>query len=148
MGRQIEWRLRRATPEDCPQLADCIDSAYSVYRARISELPDVSGGLVDEVSRHLVWVAEFENDIVGGIILAPQSDHLLLANVAVHPKSKGVGLGRALMELAETQCLELGLDELRLTTHIDMPENVELYRHLGWEETQRCANKVKMSKRL
>ncbi len=37
---------------------------------------------------------------------------------------------------------------LRLSTHVDMPENVRLYIHLGWEETGRTGNKVQMKKNI
>ena len=37
---------------------------------------------------------------------------------------------------AEPQDLR-GLRELRLTTHVAVPENLRLYRHLGWRETGR-----------
>ncbi len=71
-----------------------------------------------------------------------------LANVAVHPDHKGAGLGRALMALAETEALDQGYREMRLTTHVDMPENVQLYAHLGWEQDYRRGNKVSMRKTI
>ncbi len=52
------------------------------------------------------------------------------------------------MELAEAETLEQGFHELRLNTHVDMPENVQLYTHLGWEETGQRGNKVSMRKML
>jgi GNAT superfamily N-acetyltransferase len=57
-------------------------------------------------------------------------------------------VGRALIGEAEEACRTLGLDELRLTTHVGLPENVGLYEHLGWSVTDRSGSKVRMAKRL
>ena len=141
------FTIRHAQARDSSALSECIDAAYSIYASRITDLPAVSEGISHAIENHRVWVAEIEHDIVGGIILIPHDDFMILENVAVHPKSTGLGLGRALMERAEAECLELGLHELRLSTHEDMPENVQLYTHLGWRETARSGNKVHMSTR-
>jgi GNAT superfamily N-acetyltransferase len=84
--------------------------------------------------------------VVGGMVLVPQSQYVILANIAVDPRASGTGLGRCFLELAEKQVRKLGMKEMRLSTHKDMPENVSLYRHLGWVETGRSGNKVHMSK--
>ena len=59
-----------------------------------------------------------------------------------------MGLGRALIDRAEQDCLNLGLHEIRLSTHEAMPQNVVIYSHLGWRETGRSDNKVRMSKEV
>ena len=64
----------------------------------------------------------------------------------MRPDSSGMGVGVALTRQAEVDCLEFGLHELRLSTHIDMPENFHLYEYLGWRETGRFGNTVLMSK--
>ena len=142
------WQIRRAKPQDARGLAAYIEAAYADYAARIADLPAVSEGIADDISGHRVWVAEWDGKLAGGIVLVPKEGFLLLANVAVHPAWSGQGLGRALMERAEAECRRLGLRELRLSTHVAMPENVRLYRHLGWRETGRSGNKVRMSKVL
>ena len=142
------FTIRRAQPSDAEALADCIDAAYSIYASRINDLPPVSEGISEAIEAHRVWVAEIEHNIVGGMILIPRDGFMILENVAVHPKHTGIGLGKALLERAEADCSELGLHEIRLSTHVDIPENVRLYEHLGWQETSRSANKVHMSKAL
>ncbi len=96
----------------------------------------------------MVWVAEFDNTVVGGLILVLKDEYAILANIAVDPDCKGMGVGRGLIGHAEVYCRSLKKAELRLSTHIDMPENVRLYEHLGWEETERSGNKVHMTKLL
>ena len=143
-----KWKIRPATVQDSVALTECIKDAYSVYASRITDLPAVSDGISDDIKRQIVWVAEVNQTIVGGIVLVPKKDFLILANVAVHPGSSSSGLGRALIEVADRVCLERGLNEIRLSTHIDIPENVRLYKHLGWHETGRAGNKIHMRKFL
>ncbi len=143
-----EPTLRRATDRDADGLAECIDAAYAVYAGRITDLPKVSDGIADVIRDHRVWIVEVESRIVGGIVLVPHDNFMMLQNVAVRPEAAGMGLGRTLIAQAEQDCLDLGLSEIRLSTHIDMPENVAIYSRLGWEETGRSDNKVFMSKSI
>lgn len=140
------FTIRRAESRDAKPLSDCIDAAYAGYASVIADLPPVSEGIAQTIENSRVWVAETEEGIIGGIILAPYKDFLMLENVAVRPDSSGMGVGAALIRQAEVDCLELGLHQLRLSAHKDMPANVHLYEHLGWQETGRSGNKVLMSK--
>lgn len=143
-----EWTLRRATADDADAFASCIRNAYAVYEERISDLPAVADGIAEDISNNRVWVVEIEARVVGGIVLIVEADCLLVANVAVEPEWAGLGLGGALMAHAEKECRELDRSELRLTTHVDMPETIGLYAHLGWEETGRDGNQVSMRKSI
>ena len=138
------WHIRRANLGDSAALSSCIDAAYSIYAARVTELPAVSEGIAGDIADHRVWVAEIDREIVGGIVLKVEDNRLIVANIAVHPTRTGLGIGRGLMARADTDCRTLGLHELRLSTHVKIPENVTLYTHLGWEEMGRTGNKVLM----
>ena len=91
----------------------------------------------DFTSRHQVWVAEAEQQIIGGLVLIAEEDYLLLDNIAVHPDHQGRGVGRALLELADAEASSQGYRELRLYTHETMTENIALYARNGWVETHR-----------
>lgn len=142
------WTIRRAEQRDAEALAACIEAAYEAHAARIADLPDVSAGCAEAIAKYQVWVAEIENSLVGGLVMIPEVGFMRLANIAVHPDHKGAGLGRALLARADAEALDQGYRELRLTTHIDMPENVGLYSHLGWQEDRRQGNKVSMKKTI
>jgi GNAT superfamily N-acetyltransferase len=142
------WKIRRAQPQDAVKLAACIDAAYAPYRAYISDLPPVSEGIADDIAGHLVWVAEIDSVIAGGLVLVHGKEFATLANIAVAPDHGGQGVGRGLIERAEQYCREAGTTELRLSTHEAMPENVRLYERLGWIETGRSGSKVLMTKLL
>ncbi len=142
------WTIRRATVHDAIPLETCIDAAYTPYRKHIRDLPPISEGVADDIKSNLVWVAELDQKVVGGLILILGQEYAILANIGVDPNCKGMGIGRGLIEHAETYCRRLKTAELRLNTHVDMPENVRLYEHLGWEQTERSGNKVHMTKLL
>lgn len=142
------WAIRTAQPKDAAALAACIDAAYAGYRERLSDLPDVSAGVANDIANHTVWVVELNTVVVGGLILMLRDDVALLANVAVDPSCGGQGIGRGLINHAEEHCRALGFKNLRLSTHVDMPENVALYSHMGWAETSRSGSKIHMTKKL
>ena len=143
-----DWTIRRAELRDADGLGRCLDAAYVPYRGRIADLPPMSENCAEEIAQHLVWVAEAGGRIVGALVLMPGDDFMRLANVAVHPDLRGKGLGRRLLTLAETEARDRGFAELRLTTHADMPENLELYARNGWRRTGREGNKIRMRKAL
>jgi GNAT superfamily N-acetyltransferase len=140
--------LRRANLADAEELAACIDAAYAKYESRIRDMPDVSQGCAEEIANNQVWVAIQANVIVGGLFLVPENGFMKLANLAVHPDYGGKGVGGKLIALAEQTAIEQGYSEMRLNTHVAMPENLQLYNHLGWHETARSGNTVSMNKWL
>jgi DNA-binding MarR family transcriptional regulator/N-acetylglutamate synthase-like GNAT family acetyltransferase len=55
----------------------------------------------------------------------------------VAPSARGLGLGRRLMEAAESAARELAVKVLRLDTNSALPEAGRLYRTSGWTEIDR-----------
>ncbi len=140
--------IRPATLADAEALASCIEAAYAKYAQRISDLPPVSAGCAEEIVSNQVWVAVQGGVVIAGLFLVPQDDFMKLANLAVHPDHGGQGLGRRLIELSEHEARRQGFAEMRLSTHVEMPENIQLYQHLGWVEVSRRRNTVSMKRRL
>jgi len=101
-----------------------------------------------EIKKYPTWVAECNGNVVGGLIMTFEQGHASLSNIAVHPEFQGQGLGRGLMEFAESQAKEKQYSELRLATHVLLTENVSLYRHLGWTEIDRDEVRVYMRKAI
>jgi N-acetylglutamate synthase-like GNAT family acetyltransferase len=88
----------------------------------------------EEIALYQVWIAEEQGQILGGLVLVPKEDHMLLANIAVHPDYQGKGMGRSLLELADAETLDQGYQELRLYTNKSMNENTAMYKRSGWVE--------------
>ena len=140
--------IRRAEPADADSLGRCLEAAYARYAERIRDLPAMSEGCAQEIADHLVWVAERDGAVLGGLVLIPRDGFMLLANVAVHPDGRGTGIGRRLLMLAESEAMHRGYAEMRLNTHAEMPETIALYARNGWTETGRTGTTVSMRKVL
>lgn len=131
--------LRHATEADAPALAAVAAAAYSPYLERMDGLrpgpmdTDYAAAVADTEA----WVAVSGGAVVGFVLLVEEVDCVLLENVAVLPEHHGRGFGRRLLELAEHRAVELGLDRLRLYTHVTMVENQALYERAGYVETAR-----------
>lgn len=133
-----EPTIRPAAIADLPTVEHVVRDAYAKYVERIGKRP---GPLLDDYRRriqeHAVWVLTANGTIAGLVVLLPEADHLLLANVAVATNFQGSGLGRRLIEFAEGEARRRGYGEIRLYTHQRMYETVALYPRLGYEETGR-----------
>ena len=148
-----EPRIRAASTEDVPAIANIVDQAYRHYIARIGKPP---GPMLDDygarVSEGAVWVVEEGTVLAAIIVLLPAPNYLLLDNIAVAPARQGSGLGRRLLSFAETEAVRRGYREIRLYTHRTMTENQRLYAAIGYQETGRGTEagyeRVFMRKRL
>ena len=145
--------IRAATAVDLGSVETLVASAYGGYVARIGRKP---GPMLDDyasfIAQGRVSVLEDGRRIVGLVVLIPESEAMLLDNVAVDPTAQGLGYGRMLLEFAERTAVDAGYQTLRLYTHEMMVENIALYTRIGFAETHRAEEKglrrVFMAKRL
>jgi len=104
------------------------------------------------IQQHNAFVAEYDHDIVGVLILIQTQSRILLDNVAIHPEHQGKGVGRHLLEFAESQALRHGFNNLELYTHECMTENIAMYKRMGYvataRRTERGYDRVYMQKAL
>jgi ribosomal protein S18 acetylase RimI-like enzyme len=143
--------LRRAVAADLPAIKALISTAYERYLARMEKPPaPISRDYGPSVAEGTTWVAG--SPIMALITLYRRPDHLYVENVVVDPSAQGLGLGRALMDFAEQQAAERGLDRLALVTHEAMTENQAIYARLGYTEVERRAEdgfrRIYLEKRL
>ena len=146
-------KLRAATVADAAGIAECVRAAYSHYIERIGRKP---GPMLDDYNRvvrdHRAYVIEEDGEILGALVLVEREDGLLFDNIAVRPERQGEGIGRRLMEHAETVARRLGHGHLDLYTHERMTENIAMYERIGYTEverrTERGFPRVYMRKRL
>jgi ribosomal protein S18 acetylase RimI-like enzyme len=87
--------------------------------------------------RHRVVVAERTGEIIGMVVLGVSDEGFFVDNVAVDPSQQGIGVGKALLEHAETAAREAGFDSIYLYTHERMVENRALYSRIGYVEYDR-----------
>ena len=130
--------LRAATAADADGIAACVRAAYSHYIERIGKPP---GPMLDDyhqvVRDHRVFVVEDGGGIIGALVLVDKEDGLLFDNIAVLPSRQGEGIGRRLMQHAESEAHRLGHRHLDLYTHEMMTENIAMYERIGYVEVER-----------
>ena len=131
--------IRPASIVDLPAVERIVRDAYVKYISRMGKTPrPMLDDYRKRIRAHEIWVILDNNIVVGVLVLLPESDHLLLDNVAVDPAFHGRGIGRILIEFAEREANRRGYDEIRLYTHRTMHENIAMYPRRGYEETGRC----------
>lgn len=134
--------IRSARVEDAVAITECVVAAYENYTARLGK---PAGPMLDDYERviqqHRVLVLTEATRIIGILVLVTQNESLLIDNVAVHPDHQGRGLGRRLMALADEEARRLGFTTVNLYTNERMTENIELYKKLGYTETERKTEK-------
>ena len=128
------FRTRRATTEDANLVGRISAAAYiPAYLPLIGAAPKPAHEDYRVwIDRGEVWLAEIDGVPAGVLVLDRQSDHLLVYSVAVLPRYQGVGLGKALLALAEERAEGTDMPELRLYTNRRMERNVRLYERCGF----------------
>ena len=80
---------------------DIVERAYGGDVERIGRRPAPMDDDYDERIRTARVLVADDDGVVGLIVLVGAPDHVLIANVAVHPDHQRAGIGRALLSLAE-----------------------------------------------
>ncbi len=84
-----------------------------------------------------VWVAERSSQLEGVLVQYETQDGFYVDTVAVSAKSRGTGVGRALLEFAEAEAVRRGFTSIYLCTNSRMTENQVLYPRIGYVEYDR-----------
>jgi ribosomal protein S18 acetylase RimI-like enzyme len=130
--------LRLATAADVPRLTELVRAAYARYVDRLGGPPrPMTDDYAEVVHRHRVIVAERGREIVGLVVLGISDEGFFVDNVAVDRSQQGTGVGKALLEHAESAAREAGFDSIYLYTHERMAENLTLYSRIGYVEYDR-----------
>lgn len=145
--------IRLAEPGDTIAVRNLVQRAYARWVPVVGRRP---APMDDDYAAHItageVFVLAIDGVVTAVLVLIPRPDHLLLDNIAVEPSRAGQGLGRRLVQFAETEALRQGHAELRLFTHERMVSNIDLYARLGFVETHRASvegfDRVFMSKAI
>jgi GNAT superfamily N-acetyltransferase len=114
----MSTRIRPAGRHGVGRVRECVRAAYSRYAERIGKKP--APALADHaalIEAGEVCVLTENEEILGGLMMRSQKDHLFVETVAVWPQRQGEGIGRKLMAFAEERARELGLQEVRLYTN-------------------------------
>jgi len=131
--------IRRATSHDEADVRACAEEAYARYVRAIGQKPaPMVADFASQIANGCVYVAERTGETIEGfIVFFPRTDHMFLENVAVRASAAGKGVGKALIRFCEAEAMHRGLASVQLYTNEKMTENLSIYPHLGYVETDR-----------
>ena len=130
--------LRLAQPKDADAIRHCARHAYQKYVERIGREPaPMVADFEEQIRQRRIWVLQDHNGLCGYAVFYPLGDQMFLENVAIDTSKQGRGYGRQLMDLVEREAVRSKLTGVSLYTNVLMHENLELYRALGYQETER-----------
>jgi GNAT superfamily N-acetyltransferase len=105
--------LRLATGADVPRLTELVHAAYGHYVERVRGPPrPMTDDYAELVRTHRGIVAERGGEILGLVVLGASDEGFFVDNVAVDPPHQGTGLGKALLEHAESEARDRGFDSI------------------------------------
>lgn len=132
-------RIEPLRPDDAGEVLTVQRAAF-VSEAQLygsAETPPLTQTL-DQVEAELVdadgWVARRHGRLVGVIRTREQDDTLLIGRIAIAPDQQGQGLGRRLLEAAESHSTARVAE---LFTGSLSEGNLRLYRDCGYRESER-----------
>jgi GNAT superfamily N-acetyltransferase len=130
--------IRLAKPEERELVTALVDAAYSKWIPVIGRKPaPMLADYEKLIADGVVYVITSEAQILGGLVIWPIEDAMLIENICVHPGQQRGGIGRQLMDFAEQKAHEAGFDLMRLYTNEKFEANIAYYRKLGYVETHR-----------
>ncbi|HVB50194.1 MAG TPA: GNAT family N-acetyltransferase [Acidimicrobiales bacterium] len=130
--------IRHAEARDADAVQALARQSYEQYvKAEGSEPAPMTADYANLIHRGHVWVAEQDDAIVGLLVLVPRDQFLLLDNIAVSERVRGLGVGASLLKWTEHVAVEMCLPEIRLYTGEVMTQNRYYYARHGYRETHR-----------
>ena len=133
------WLIRPATAADEAAIRACATAAYSQYIAAIGCKPaPMTADYATHIARGEAHVAVDERDaLLGYVVCFSEGNTIQLENVAVLPSAAGQGIGKGLVRFCENEAQRRGHRVVQLYTNAKMTDNLAIYPHLGYWETER-----------
>ena len=117
-----------------------IQSEFAYMEGRIDP-PSSMRDLTEQTLAAAPEVWALGDPPVACMVLRPKDNFLYLGKLAVAAGHRGQGLARRMVALAEERAATLGLDGVELQTRIELVENQQAFRAMGFAETARTAHK-------
>ncbi len=129
--------IRPATEADAAELARLISPLG--YPVASEDVARVWKAFIAE--GNFALVVQGEDSLLGAItlhrmvVLHRATPVGRITSLAVDPSARGRGLGRALMQAAESALAEMGCGQVEVTSHVRRRRAHDFYRHMAYEQT-------------
>ena len=130
-------QIRFASSEQLPDVHRVMREAFEEYRDKLfpgsgalrEEVDDIRKKISDNGGAVLVW----QEDVpIGSAQYVFKENYMYIGRVSVIRQARGQGLGKAIMGYLEQLAKEQGVYETRIEVRKSLPENIALYRRLGY----------------
>lgn len=116
------------------------------YMDRIIDPPSTAHALTAESLQERArteagFIAMDGEKIVGCVFVRERDDDCYIGKLAVEPAMQGRGIGKRLLEAAETFAASRGKQAVELQTRVELTGNQTAFVRLGFVETKRTAHK-------
>lgn len=128
--------IERATPDQCPALADLIHRAFAAYRGVL--VPDsgahaeTAATLAVALGKGAAFRALLDGRLVGCVFAERRPDRVYLGRLAVDPACRGRGIGAALLDAVEAYARGEGVGVIELGVRLVLLDNIRLFQRAGF----------------
>jgi ribosomal protein S18 acetylase RimI-like enzyme len=136
---KVDFVVRKAFMSDIPQILDVSKEAFHMYAegagitAIIGSLSETCEYLQEEIKNKLVFVAIYEDVIVGSVRVEVSNDKTAyLSRFGVRGEYQSRGIGKLLMNAVDASMEKLGIERLYLHTASRMLSLVRFYYARGF----------------
>lgn len=136
-------RIRRIERKDNPFIATIIRKTLEEFGANkpgtvyYDSSTDALFELFQSTPDSIYYIAEYENEIVGGGGIFPSpglpSDTCELVKMYLLPQARGIGLGRRMINLAIDFAKKVGYKTVYLETMPELKQALKAYEKLGFQ---------------
>lgn len=133
--------IRIALPSDIPMLLDLNSASFREYAALVGIQPDQFAPLTEneediesDLRKKKIWIGFYnKTKAIGSIRCQILPDNVAyISRFSVLPNWQQVGMGNALMQTAETFCMENGVAAMALHTCTKLLSQVRFYTAQGY----------------
>jgi ribosomal protein S18 acetylase RimI-like enzyme len=126
-----------ARPADAETVHRAMQSGFREYDGVLDPPTGSLGETVDDVRRGIeaggAVVARLDGAVVGCARFELGGDEMYVGRVTVLPEFRRRGIAAAMMSALEREAKEAGVSIVRVGVRMSLPENVSLYRRLGYQ---------------